>query len=146
MSGYQTDIRKISVILNGTFGNISLRNWGENGTSINVESVDPDLYKEKIGANGDTVVSKSYKPKVKMVRINVLPKSADYITLQQIVALEESGTSNVFEATVKDDNTGEQYTSVSAVLKNAPNVEFGDDIAGDIEYQIMLLDTIHLVP
>lgn len=145
MSGYKKDIRKVDVVIAGDFGNYTFRNWGDAGTSISIESIEANLYNEKVGANGDMLLSKSYKPSNKLVKLNVLPKSADYIFLQKLVALEESGSQNVFICTVKDNNTGESYVSDSCVLKTAPAVSFGDNIDGGIEYQILMPSAVHIV-
>jgi len=139
------DIRKVDVVVSGTFGTLNFRNWGESGVSISVSSIDPELYKEKLGANGDMLFSKSYKPNNKLVTMQVLPKSADYLSLQAIVANEEAGGQEVFVCTVKDNLTGEQFTSSSCVLKVSPTVDFGDDIGGDVEYQILMASTVHIV-
>lgn len=145
MAGYKTDIRKIDVVLNGAFGSYSFKNWGENGVSITVEALDEDLYKEKLGANGDMLLGKSYKPNNKLIRMQVLPKSDDYVWLQKQIALEESGAQGVFVCTVKDNTLGESFTSTSCVFKNAPKVEFGGEIAGDIEFTILMPSAVHLV-
>ena len=141
----KVDIRKVEVILSGTFGVHAFKNWGENAVSVNVEALEEMLYNEKLGANGDMLLSKSYKPDNKLVRLNVLPKSADYFFMQKLVALEESGAQDVFVCTIKDSLNNESWISTSCVLKNAPKVEFGDNIAGDIEYQILMPAAVHIV-
>lgn len=146
MSAGIQDIKKVDVNLKGSFGNLTLRNYGEAGTSIRVESMDEMLYNSNMGANGDMLINKSYKPQNKRVVLNVLRATPDYSRLQALVAAEEAGTTNVFSCMVKDNNTGETYYSPSCVLEKAPAFEVGPQPAPDVEYAILMPSVIHTPP
>lgn len=146
MSAGISDIAKIDLNLVGDFGNRVIRNYGENGASITMESLDPNLYNENVGAFGDMLINKSYKARNKKCIVHILRSTPDYIFFQSLAALEESGKTSVFSALMKDNNTGESFFSASCVLKTAPSYEAGPQPAADMQYEILMPSVIHVPP
>lgn len=129
------------------FGSISLRNYGENGVSAQIESLDTKLYNEKLGAYGDAMVNKNYKAgHNKLLTVRMLRNSPDYAKLQSIIAAEEAGQSIICAVTCRDSMTTESYSSPGAFFQNVPSFEQGSDVDGDVEYTILMFNTVHIPP
>lgn len=129
------------------FGSVSLRNYGEAGISAQIESIDPNLYNEKLGAFGDAMVNKNYKAgHNKLLNIKMLRNSPDYAKLQSIIAAEEAGQSIICAVTCRDSLTKESYASPSAFFKNVPAFEQGSDVDADVEFTILMFNTAHIPP
>lgn len=130
----------------GEFGNFTVRNYGENGTTLSIESLEENAYNEAVGADGTMTLNKSNKPRNKKIVLNVRRSSADYSKMQKIVALEEAGKAVIFSAFVVDNNSGESYASTKCVLKTIPPVKFGPDPDHDAEYTILMASVVHVPP
>lgn len=133
-------------ILSLQFGSISLRTYGEAGVSCSIESLDPNLYNEKMGALGDMMVSKNLKGNNKLLRVQILRNSADYARLEAIIAAEEAGETVLVAVDAKDSLTGERYTAAVGLFKNVPNYQVGSDVDADVEFTILMPSTIHVPP
>lgn len=147
MSLAQVDLKNFDLTLKSAqFGSLSLRNYGENGVSATIEALDKKLYNEKLGAFGDMMVSKNYKGRNKLLRIRVLRNSPDYARLQAIIAAEIAGQSIIFTVTAKDSITEEKYVSPAGVFSEVPDFQTGSDVEGDVEYVILMSNTVHFPP
>ena len=133
-------------ILSAQFGSISLRNYGEAGVSAEIEPLDENLYNEKLGAFGDMMVSKNYKGKNKLLRVQVLRNSPDYGDLQAIIAAEEAGQSIIVAVKASDALTKESYTSPGGFFKSVPKFQQGPDVDGDVEFTILMSQVVHVPP
>lgn len=128
------------------FGTISLRNYGEDGVSAQIEPLDENLYNEKLGAYGDMMLNKNYKGRNKLLRIQILRNSPDYAKLQNIIAAEEAGQSIILAATARDSLTKESYTTPGGVFKTIPNFQQGSDVDGNVEFAILMPNCVHVPP
>lgn len=128
------------------FGVISLRNYGENGVSAQIEALDENLYNEKLGAYGDMMLNKNYKGRNKLLRVQILRNSPDYAKLQNIIAAEEAGQSIIVAATCRDSLTQESYTTPGGVFKTIPNFEQGSDVDADVEFTVLMPNCVHVPP
>jgi hypothetical protein len=128
------------------FGTFTLRNYGENGVSAQIEALDTKLNNHKLGALGDILINKNLKGKNKLLRIIVLRNTPDYARLQAIVAAEEAGQSIQLVVNAKDSNTKESYTSPAGYMEEIPNYQTGVDVDGDVEYTIILTQVVHIPP
>ena len=128
------------------FGTFSFRNYGEAGVSCAIEPLDENLYNEKLGAFGDMMISKNYKGRNKLLRVQLLRNSPDYARLQGVIAAEEAGQSIIFAVTARDSRTEESYTSPAGVLKVIPKYEMGSDVDGDVEFTILMSNVVHFPP
>lgn len=140
------DIKRIDVTLSGTFGSFTIRNYGENAATILVEPLEPDFYKEAVGADGTMILNKSYKSQNKKVTVRVLRNSQDYINMKKIVSLEESGNATLMSILVNDNNSKEKYFAPQGVLKNCPGYQGGSDPAHDDEYILLMPGAIYTPP
>jgi hypothetical protein len=141
------DIAKVSVNIKGSFGEFTLRNYGEAASSIILRPADNEpLYYRKYGTGGQALFSKSYKPKNMEMELNILRLSQDYANMQKIVQIELSGGSAVFECTYIDENTGETVTSSTCVLSEIPAIETGADINPDATYLVAMADATMTPP
>lgn len=128
------------------FGTLTLKNYGEAGVSAAIESIDENLYNEKLGAFGDMMVSKNYKAANKLLKIQVLRNSPDYARLQAVIAAEEAGQSIIFAVNCRDSYTKESYTSPGGVFKKVSAFESGSDVSADMEFTILMPSTVHIPP
>jgi hypothetical protein len=142
------DLQNFDINLISTqFGSITLRNYGEAGVVASLEPLDPKLYNEKLGGFGDMMVSKNYKGgRNKILRIQMLRNSPDYAKMQAIVAAEEAGQSVLMAINCRDSKTEESYASPSALMQNIPNFQQGSDVDGDVEFTILMANTVHIPP
>jgi hypothetical protein len=141
------DLGAVDVILTGAdFGVWSIRGWGPDPVSISVEPLDPDLYKEAVGANGDMLLMKSFKAKNKKLQINILRNHFWYAKLKSLVALELAGNSVLFAVLVKDNNTKELITAAQCVLKTDPGMMFGSEPPADVKFIINMPAAIYTAP
>lgn len=134
------------VIKSVQFGTIKLRNYGEAGVAAQIEPLDPDLYKEKMGSFGDLMVSKNYKGVNKLLRVQILRNNPDYVKLQAIIAAEEAGQAILCAVSARDTLTEEEYISQVGVFKNIPNFQSGSDVDADVEFTILMSSVVHIPP
>lgn len=128
------------------FGTISLRTYGPNGVSAEVEALEGKLYNEKSGAYGDMMLNKNYKGRNKLLRFRTLRNSLDYAKLQNIIAAEEAGQSIIVAVTARDSFTEESYTTPGGVFQDIPNFQQGSDVDGDVEFTILMTNCVHVPP
>jgi hypothetical protein len=133
-------------LFSAQFGNLTLRTYGENGVSAEIEPLDENLYNEKLGAFGDMMVSKNYKGKNKLLRVRILRNSPDYARLQAIIAAEEAGQSILLAINARDSLTKESYSSPAGFFKAIPNFQQGSDVDGDVEFTILMSQVVHIPP
>jgi hypothetical protein len=146
MSSFLNDIKNVDVVLTGSFGSYTIRNYGSNDTSITVESLDNKLYNAQEGAFGDMLLNKSYKAKNMRLRINVLRKSTDFARLRAIVALELAGEALQFEALAKDNNSSENVYCPKAVMEEVPATIWGVNPEDNVEFLVLLPSAVYTPP
>jgi hypothetical protein len=127
------------------FGTFTLRNYGENGVSAQIEALDTKLNNHKLGALGDILINKNLKGKNKLLRIIVLRNTPDYARLQAIVAAEEAGQSIQLVVNAKDSLTKESYTSPAGYMQVNPTYKTGISV-DDVVYTIILSQVVHIPP
>lgn len=141
------DLQNFDVnLISAQFGAITLRNYGEAGVSASIEPLDENLYNEKLGAFGDMMVSKNYKGRNKLLRVQILRNSPDYARLQAIIAAEEAGQSIIIAVACSDSRTNESYSSPGGLFKFIPNYQNGSDVDGDVEFTVLMPGTVHIPP
>ena len=134
-------------ILSLQFGSFTLRTYGEAGVSAQVEALDPNLYNEKLGAFGDMMLSKNYKGgNNKLLTVQILRNTADYVRLQSIIAAEEAGQTILVAVTARDSLTEESYISPIGAFKAIPNYQMGSDVDADVTFTILMSGVVHVPP
>ena len=146
MASFLNDIKNVDVVVTGSFGSYTIRNYGSNAASITVESTDNKLYNAQEGAYGDMLLNKSYKAKNMRLKINVLRKSSDYSRLRNIVALELSGEALTFTALVKDNNSGENVYCATSVMEVNPTSVWGANPDDNVEFTILMPSATYTAP
>lgn len=146
MAGFLQDIGNVDVNLVGEFGLYTIRNYGEDGTSIDLAPMDDNLYNEHAGALGDLLVNKSYKPQNMILKLKVLRFSADYAKLKNIVSLELTGQAVLFAVGVVNNNNKERFYAPQCYMKKAPGLKAGADPAADEEFQIIMPSVVYTPP
>lgn len=146
MSAHLIDLGAVDVIITGTFGSYTIRNYGESGTAIDLSSIDDNLYQENVGAFGDMLVNKSYKAQNMLLTLTTLRKSTDYSRLRAIVAEELSGGPVPMSVLVRDNNGGESYFSAQAYMKNNPSFQAGSQPDANVEFKILMPSTVATAP
>lgn len=142
-----TDLQNFDInLISAQFGSITLRNYGEAGISASIEPLDENLYNEKLGAFGDMMVSKNYKGRNKLLRVQILRNSADYARLQSIIAAEEAGQSIILAVNCRDSRTQESYSSPGGIFKKMSNYQNGGDVDADMEFTVLMPSTVHIPP
>jgi hypothetical protein len=141
------DLGAVDLIMIGAnIGRWEVQGYGPNPVSISVEPLEADLYKEAVGAYGDMLVMKSYKPKNKKLVVNLLRNHYWYKKFKSIVASELSGNSVIFSVLVIDNNQKEIIACAQAVLKSDPGMKFGPEPPGDVEFTILMPAAIYTAP
>lgn len=146
MAASLIDLGAVDLNITGEFGNYTIRNYSEDGTSITAASIDENLYNENVGAFGDMLLNKSYKAQNIMLTIKVLRNSADYAKLKGIVSLELTGKSVLFSSLLIDNNTKEKYFSPQCVMKNNPASAWGSQPSPDVEFKILMPSVVYTAP
>ena len=141
------DLGAVDVLLKGAdIGSIALRGWGPNPVSVKVECLDPNLYNESVGADGDMLINKSYKAKNKIIEINILRGHYYYKKLKDIVSRELSGAAVLFSVLVKDNNSKESFSCAQAVLKTDPGFQAGSQPEGDVLFRVLMPACVYGAP
>jgi hypothetical protein len=141
------DLQNFDITLVSTqFGSVTLRNYGEAGVSASIEALDENLYIEKLGAFGDMMVSKNYKGRNKLLRIQILRNSPDYAKLQAAIAAEEAGQTILMGVNCRDSKSEESYSSAGGLFKTIPNYQSGSDVDADVEFTVLMPTTLHVPP
>jgi hypothetical protein len=141
------DLGAVDVILTGPdIGTLTIRGYGTNPACIQVESLDPNLYTEAVGAYGDMLINKSYKARNKKLRLNILRNQYYYKKLRNIIALELTGQSILFSVLVKDNNSKELFACPQAVMKVDPNAQWGSEPEPNVEFEILMPSVVYSAP
>lgn len=146
MAGYLQDLANVDVSLVGEFGAYTLRNYGEDGTSIEITSIDDNLYNEHVGAFGDILINKSYKPQNMLLKVKAMRHGADYARLKGIVSLELTGEAVIFAASYVNNSNNERVYSAQCFMKKNPPIAAGSDPSPDVEFQIIMTSVVYTPP
>lgn len=141
------DLGNIDVTFTGEdIGSFTLRGYGPNSVSIMLESIEPDLYKEQVGAYGDLLINKSYKAKNMMLTVNILRHHFFYAKLKKIAALELQQKTVRMTILFKNNNTLETVVATDCFLKNNPSIQEGSDPTGDVEFKFLMPSCVYNAP
>lgn len=140
------DIGNVDATFTGTFGSFTVRNYGSDDTSIKLESMDTKFYNVQVGAFGDILLNKSYKPKNFRLRLNVQRNSNDYAKLKAVCALELANSANLFSVLLLDNNSGESAFSAQSVIEENPASAWGPNPTDNVEFLVVMGSVVYIAP